>query len=151
MLEARFAEQLFELRVPLGRDGDALPSNTEIEAMFRSVYQSEYGFDLPDAQVQVVNLRVMAKIDLGHQGNAVFATAPSGTAFGVAPHRFTMLLQRDGSSRNVPVHRASGMAGLRCKGPAIIEHVGSTVWILEGQTAAMGANGEVTVRLSGGR
>jgi N-methylhydantoinase A len=148
MLEARFAGQLFELRIPLGRDGDAFPSLTEIEERFRSQYRKEYGFDLPDARVQVVNLRLVADVDLGHRGDAIF-TARSTELQAAEPNRFTTLLQRDGSSRQVPMFRVSETGGFRIAGPAILEHSGSTIWVLERQSAAVGSGGEVTVKLSG--
>jgi hypothetical protein len=49
------------------------------------------------------------------------------------------------------VYRAVDASGLRIEGSAIIEHSGSTVWIHERQSAAVGASGEVVVKLSGGR
>ncbi|HVR55539.1 MAG TPA: hydantoinase/oxoprolinase family protein [Pseudolabrys sp.] len=149
MLEARFAGQLFELRIPLGYDGDEFPSPSRIEESFRLLYRSEYGFDLPDAQVQVVNLRLVAAIDLGHRGDAVFTTAADART-DVKPCRFTALLGRDGSEQSVPVYRASDSAGVLIEGPAIIEHSGSTVWVHKRQTAVVGASGEITVKLSGG-
>jgi len=149
MLEARFVGQLFELRIPLGRHGDRFPSREEIEQDFRSLYRNEYGFDLPDAQVQVVNLRIVAEVDLGHRGDEVFAKV-SGVPSRAEPCRFATLLQRDGSGRKVPVYRASETSGLRFEGPAIVEHSGSTVWIHERQAAAVSASGEITVKLSGG-
>ena len=150
MLEARFVGQLFELRILLGRDGDELPSHSQIEEMFRARYREEYGFDLPDAQVQVVNLRLVAEIDLGHRGDEIF-TAAAGAGTGGKPCRQASVLQRDGSERNVPVYRAADAVGLMVEGPAIVEHSGSTVWIHEHQSAAVGASGEVVVKLSGGR
>jgi N-methylhydantoinase A len=149
MLEARFVGQLFELRIPLGRHGDRFPSREEIEQSFRSLYRNEYGFDLPDAQVQVVNLRIVAEVDLGHRGDEVF-TRTSDARAGVKPCRFTTLLQRDGSERKVPVYRASETSGFRFDGPAIVEHSGSTVWVHEQQAAIVGTTGAITVKLSGG-
>jgi N-methylhydantoinase A len=150
MLEARFVGQLFELRIPLGRDGEKLPARAEIEDMFRARYRDEYGFDLPDAQVQVVNLRLVAEIDLGHRGDEVF-TAPAGAGSGGEPCRHARVLQRDGLEREIPVYRAADALGLLVEGPAIIEHSGSTVWVHERQSAAVGPGGEVVVKLSGGR
>jgi N-methylhydantoinase A len=150
MLEARFVGQLFELRIPLGHDGDELPSLFDMERMFRARYREEYGFDLPDAQVQVVNLRLVAEIDLGHRGDEVFTRAASADSM-PEPCRHVRLLQRDGLEHETPVYRAVDAPGLCIEGPAIIEHSGSTVWIHERQSAAVGSSGEVVVKLSGGR
>lgn len=146
--EARFAGQLFELRVPLGNAGQALPSPDAIEHDFRSLYRSEYGFDLPDAQVQVVNLRLIAEIGLGHGGETVFGSATSARAV-PAPLRALPLLQRDGTTREIPLYRASQSGGAHVAWPAIVEHAGATVWLHEGQVAAIGASGEIVVTLAG--
>jgi N-methylhydantoinase A len=148
MLEARFAGQLFELRVPLGRVGeDKLPSLPEVEELFRALYRSEYGFDLPDAQVQVVNLRLVAEVDLGCRGDSDFA-AVSNARTDAEPSRMTTMLRRDGSEEGVPVYRASNAPSTLIRGPAIIEHSGSTVWVQERQTAVVGESGEIVVKLS---
>ena len=149
ILEARFVGQLFELRIPLGHVGERFPSQLEIEQMFRSQYSDEYGFDLPDAQVQAVNLRLVAEVDLGHRGDIVFAGA-AGLNAKAEPCRFVNLLQRDGTEQRVPVYRATDSAGSLFHGPAIIEHSGSTVWIHSRQSAKVGGSGEVLVSLSGG-
>lgn len=149
ILEARFVGQLFELRIPLGHVGERFPSQSEIEQMFRSQYRDEYGFDLPDAQVQAVNLRLVAEVDLGHRGDIVFAGA-AGLNAKAEPCRFVNLLQREGTEQRVPVYRATDSAGSLFHGPAIIEHSGSTVWIHSRQSAKVGGSGEVLVSLSGG-
>jgi N-methylhydantoinase A len=147
MLEARFVGQLFELRVSLGQHGEAFPPPSVIEQRFRAQYQTEYGFDLPDARVQIVNLRLVADVDLGHRGDAVFASRPNQCS-GSGPARSVAMLQRDGSSQKTPVYRVSETQGLQITGPAILEHSGSTVWVHAGQKVTVGSGGEVTVQLS---
>lgn len=147
-IEARFLGQLFELRVPAGIRKQPLPALAEIETAFRSLYLKEYGFDLPDALVQVVNLRLIATIDLGHSGDPLFVgeirelDAPE-------PARSVNMLARDGQDMAVAVYVASDVIGGRIVGPSIIEHAGATVWIHAGQSARIEANGQVIVSLSG--
>jgi N-methylhydantoinase A len=148
-LEARFAGQLFELKMALGRYGEPLPNSADIEISFRKLYFSEYGFDLPDAQVQVVNLRLTVEVDLGHRGDGFFDGQP-GEPKELCAIRVTPLLSRNGDEHIVPVYRAAEAVGAIVEGPAIIEHSGSTVWILDRQVASIGSSGEVTVKLSGG-
>jgi N-methylhydantoinase A len=148
-LEARFAGQLFELKMALGRYGEPLPNSADIEISFRKLYFSEYGFDLPDAQVQVVNLRLTVEVDLGHRGHGFFDGQP-GEPKELCAIRVTPLLSRSGDEHIVPVYRAAEGVGAIVKGPAIIEHSGSTVWILDRQVANIGSSGQVTVKLSGG-
>jgi N-methylhydantoinase A len=148
-LEARFAGQLFELKMALGRYGEPLPNSADIEISFRKLYFSEYGFDLPDAQVQVVNLRLTVEVDLGNRGDGFFDNQP-GEPKELCAIRVTPLLSRSGDEHIVPVYRAAEGVGAIVKGPAIIEHSGSTVWILDRQVANIGSSGQVTVKLSGG-
>ncbi len=147
-IEARFVGQLFELRVPAGSQTEPLPALAEIEAAFRSLYLAEYGFELPDAQVQVVNLRLIATIDLGHSGSPLFV----GEARDLPdpkPLRVVTMLARDGGEMAVPVYAAADVIGGCMVGPSIIEHAGATVWIHAGQVARIGVNGQVIVSLSG--
>ncbi len=149
ILEARFAGQLFELQVPLGRHGEPLPSIAEIEQSFRTRYRSEYGFDLPDADVQAVNLRLIATIDLGHPGDTMFKNCSSRRRTATRC-RIASILTRHGDSEEVPVYRVSESADTMIAGPAIIEHSGATVWIHDRQSAQVSPTGQVTVTLSEG-
>ncbi|WP_454918839.1 hydantoinase/oxoprolinase family protein [Xanthobacter sediminis] len=149
-LEARFAGQLFELQVPLGPADTPLPPVGEIERAFRDLYRAEYGFDLPDARMQVVNARLIATRDLGHGGDLVFADEAEA-AREALPARRIPLLTRAGETIEIPVYRAAEACGAVLAGPLVIEHAGATVWVHEGQSARIGAHGQVSVTLSGGR
>jgi N-methylhydantoinase A len=148
LLEARFLGQLFELRVPLGCEGAPLPSIAEIERAFRALYRSEYGFDLPDAQVQAVNLRLIATVDLGHRSDAILADRAEDER-SVQPCRTAAILTRHGSEEPVPVYRAADAHGAAIAGPAIIEHAGATVWVQARHSARVGSSGQVVVTLGG--
>jgi N-methylhydantoinase A len=71
ILEARFVGQMFELAVPLGVGGAPFPTIAEIEAQFRQLYAAEYGFDLPNARVQAVNLRLVVRQAPGLRGEDI--------------------------------------------------------------------------------
>jgi N-methylhydantoinase A len=148
VIDARFQGQLFELCVPVGCSGEGFPAMPEIETAFRQLYLAEYGFDLPDARVQVVNLRTIAVRDLGSQANALFDDLPRDVV-AAKPARQTTLLARDGGQLHVPLLIVADSAGARVEGPAVLEHSGSTVWLHEGQTAIVGNNGQVLISLSG--
>ncbi len=148
MLEARFVGQLFELRVPVGDEGDPLPSLDQIERTFRQLYLREYGFELPDAQVQLVNLRLIATIDLGYSGAPIFARHEQDAGV-PEPLRSVGIFSRDGGETTIPVYAASAAAGGGIAGPAIIEHAGATVWLHAGQSARIESNGQVIISLAG--
>ena len=155
VLDARFAGQLFELRLPLGRLGEPLPSLGEIDRAFRDRYASEYGFDLPEARVQAVTVQLVASVDLGHRTDAVFADRDAATRSPepnrLEPSRMGIMLQRDGSEASVPVYHAADAVGGIVQGLAIIEHSGATVWVQAGQSARLHPSGQVTVTLAGQR
>ena len=172
VLDARFAGQLFELRLPLGRLGEPLPSLGGIDRAFRDLYASEYGFDLPEARVQAVTVQLVASVDLGHRADAVFADGDAATRSlepsrlepsrlepsrlepsrlepsRLEPSRMGIMLQRDGAEAPVPVYRAADAVGGSVDGPAIIEHSGATVWVQAGQSARLHRSGQVTVTLA---
>jgi N-methylhydantoinase A len=147
IIEARFVGQMFELRVPLGADGDPIPAIEEIETQFRAHYRAEYGFDLPQGRVQVVNLRLIARVELGYGGDRLFGRdASAGRA--CTPARAATLLMRDGEQRAVPVFEpADGRSG-SIAGPAIVALAGATVWIHADQTATLAADGCVSIALT---
>jgi N-methylhydantoinase A len=149
ILEARFVGQLFELRVPAGGEGEPLPSLAQVERTFRELYLKEYGFELPNAQVQLVNLRLVATIDLGHSGAPIFAQHEQ-RAHAPDPLRMVRMLTREGEEATIPVYAASDAAGGAIAGPSIIEHAGATVWLHAGQSARIESNGQVIISLSGG-
>jgi N-methylhydantoinase A/oxoprolinase/acetone carboxylase beta subunit len=137
------------LKMALGRYGEPFPNSADIEISFRELYFSEYGFDLPGAKVQVVNLRLTVEVDLGHRWDGFFDRQPDEPKE-LCAVRWTPLLSRTGDEHIVPVYRAAEAVGAIVEGPAIIEHSGSTVWIFDRQVARIGSSGQVTVKLSGG-
>jgi N-methylhydantoinase A len=143
-LEARFLGQIFELPLPLGEDAPGEPAPGDIDAAFRAAYRAEYGFDLPEAAVEIVNLRLVAVLELGTQAGALLASEQ--VARPLHPIRRARLLTRDGGTLEIPVFQAG--AG-EIEGPAIMEHSGSTVWIHAGQRARCAANGQLVLRLAG--
>ena len=147
IVEARFAGQLFEMSVAVGRQGEPVPSIEEIESIFRRLYLAEYGFDLPEAAVQIVNLRLVAGIDLGYRGDALFRRDRPSKASG-GPVRIVDLLTRQGRSEPTSVFRVEDVLGTTIKGPMLLEHSGATVWLQQGQSAQIGTNGQLVIKLS---
>ena len=145
-LEARFFGQLYELTLLVQDESATRPD--AIDAAFRAAYRAEYGFELPQAAVQVVNLRLVAVLDLGCGADALFARGAQPDHPAV-PARQTRLLTRDGQELEMPVHRIDAASGASIAGPAIIEHAGATVWIQAGQRAILAEGGQVVVHLDG--
>ena len=89
-------------------------------------------------------------MDLGSHGENLLRSASAAPRRG-EPARRTSFLTRSGEATDIPVYRAADAPGTTLSGPAIIEHFGSTAWIHAGQTAMIGANGHLLIKLAGAR
>ncbi len=139
-IEARFLGQMFELRLPAASHDPAV-----LEADFRARYRREYGFDLPQAAVQLVNLRLSANLPLRRDAAALFAATAAATQ-PASPRRHATLLARDGTTQQAAVH--SGDSPGLVTGPALVDHAGATVWIQAGQQAVIAAGGHIRISLA---
>ncbi|MBV7484617.1 hydantoinase/oxoprolinase family protein [Bordetella sp. BOR01] len=145
--DLRFAGQLSELRVPLGAYGEPLPGLADIEARFRQAYQGEFGFDLVDSSVEMVNIHLVAERLI--KADAASAFHGQGLLAGPAQaYQSRRYLDVEGRERMIPVYRSADCPGASLQGPLIIDHAGSTVWVPAGQTASVGADGGVVFRLT---
>lgn len=142
--DLRFAGQLFELPVDLGAFGDPLPDTVEIERRFRAAYEAEFGFDLGEAAVQLVNLRLIAVHSFADTAQGVLGAA-QGKAVDLKPVRTGVLVNADGSQQPLPVYESTRGIEAAIAGPALVHHSGSTVWVVSGQTARLGADGSVSI------
>jgi len=141
-IEARFFGQLHQLSIPIVDDEDTQPER--IETAFRAIYTREYGFDLPQAIVQIVNLRLTVLLEIGTHATGLFMTCGPSTR-DLSPSRWTRFITRDGREDSLPIYSVEGAGSGSITGPALIEHAGSTVWIHAGQSAVTGKAGEVIV------
>ncbi|MFT5172903.1 MAG: N-methylhydantoinase A [Gammaproteobacteria bacterium] len=140
--DLRFEGQLFELSLPL-EDGPQA-NGAMLERAFRKAYRSNYGYDLHDHAVEVVNLRLVARAPVWRGGwPSTGSPAPSSAT---TPAR-RLTHTRDGSQREVEVlTRTALLAGQALDGPAIIEDFGSTIRVLDGQSVTVRASGVLVIR-----
>ena len=143
-VEARFAGQLFEFRLPFGTSA---VTPDAIETAFRRSYREEYGFDLPDATVQVVSIRLVVTRPVPTSAAALLAGQAVAGAGPKAERRTIELLERDGTRRAVQMIVVGTGVQTTVAGPAVIAHQGSTLWLQGGQDAALGADGQVVVKV----
>ncbi|HMN84072.1 MAG TPA: hydantoinase/oxoprolinase family protein [Burkholderiaceae bacterium] len=132
-VEARYRRQVHQLRVPVPARVDVAALKTIAEA-FEHEYERLFGAGsgLSDAGVELINYGVDAvgAIDKPRWEAAEPGTAPPPTAMRAAycPIRGTMI--------DTPVHDGPRLPpGTTITGPAIIEHPGTTIVVLTGQTA----------------
>ena len=139
--DLRFAGQLFELSVSLGSDHEPLPDPSAIESRFRLAYRSEFGIELPELNVQMVNVRLTARAAIGRTNQYQRLLPVPGDA--IEPYRSQDYLTIDGSIVKVPVFRSADCIGASLMGPLLIEHSGSTVWIEHGHQVTIDTDGSV--------
>jgi len=134
-LDARFEGQLFELTLPLPRKD--IPDAGQLDAEFRAAYRTAYGYDLPDHTVQLVNLRLVARIPI-HDGGWPAAALDEDAG----RERMRALVSEDGSLTDVRVVRRGALQpGDNLIGPAIIEDFGATIRVLNGQSLEVRPSG----------
>lgn len=117
VIDGRYKGQNHEVRVRL----DAAPNIATFLAAFAEAHRREYGYDIPNRPVEVVNCRLKA-IGLIDRPQAAF----HATAASPAPkaHR---RVHFDSGWVDTPVHdRAALGVGTSLQGPAIIDEMSST-------------------------
>ena len=137
--DLRYAGQAFELTIPV----DAQVSDpARLAADFHAEHLRSYGHAAPGAPVELVAIRVVARVPgAGHAGRAVetagaTSTARERTAYFGAVH----------GARTTPiVSRAALAARGSSAGPLIVEEYDSTVLVPPGAHARVDANGNIVI------
>lgn len=141
-LDLRFRGQLFELTLPL--EGDRADGR-DIEARFRALYRAAYGYDLPQAEPEIVNARLSASVPVFEHGlpAAEPRTARSGPDA-------VELLGPDGAPQRVAVWaRADLPPGEVLRGPLLIRDGGATIRVLAGQRLMVRPSGVLVIEEEG--
>lgn len=131
-VEARFTGQLFELEIPLPDD----VSPAAVEAGFRAAHRRSFGYDLPDAAVELVNMKLTVRaepVSPAGQGRR----AESGIE--IPDHR---TLLSDGTTSAEPIRARGGLpVGRAVAGPLLVADEGATARVPAGQAAVLDASG----------
>jgi len=122
-IDARYVGQNFEVRVPADEDGT--PQLTSFLARFNETHEREYGYQVPDRAVQVINCRLQA---VGQVIKAPLAPADSrGTLEGAqVGTREVHCGKVHGWCEAAVYDRDLLPAGASIAGPAVIEEMSST-------------------------
>ena len=143
-LDLRFRGQLFELTLPLG---EGPVDGLEVERRFRALYRETYGYDLPNAEPEIVNARLSAAVTVSSHGLPRAAAKPGG-----GRPRMVELLDADGAARQVEAWAREDLpAGERLRGPLLIRDGGATARILAGQVLTVRPSGVLVVEEEEGR
>jgi N-methylhydantoinase A len=129
--DLRYEHQSFELTCPLG-DGPLAPAGLEeLIRTFHAEHRRLYTYDLPRAQVELVNLRVTAIGVLPKR--AVPASAGTSTDAARALIAERAVYFRGGDITPVPVYARDGLApGMTFAGPGIVDQGDATCLVAPG-------------------
>ncbi|MBR0681299.1 hydantoinase/oxoprolinase family protein [Roseomonas eburnea] len=142
VIDARYKGQNHEVQVALPDAGGF--TLDQFRAAFTVAHRQEYGYDVPDRVIEVVNCRLKA---IGAVERP--ATPPRGAAAGTPAPRATRSVHFDEGWRDTLVFdRAALGAGLRIPGPAIIDEMSSTTVVEPGQSVTMDAAGNLILEIA---
>ncbi len=144
-IDMRYEGQEHSVRLPVLADFSAAEAD-RLKVAFAEAHERAYGHTMPDP-VEVVAVRLSA---IGHQARP--HVPPQERRDGVTvPHRTTRpVVEVDGSVTEYAIyHRDDFRHGDKIAGPAVVsEHTGTTV-LHAGDTAAIGAYGEIVITVAG--
>ncbi|MGK9052911.1 hydantoinase/oxoprolinase family protein [Neorhizobium petrolearium] len=135
--EARYAGQNHEIRVE-----GILSTAEDFAARFAYAHRIVYGYALDDHPVEIVNLRVQA---IGHAGRPLQTVRSAGGSMkdAIFGEREVYIDPQTGW-RTVPVYKRAAMPqGEKFSGPAIVEELTSTTYVLPGQSGVVDAYGNI--------
>jgi len=142
VVEARHKGQNHEVQVRLDDEPARMPFESFV-AGFRTAHRREYGYDVEDLAIEVVNcrLKVVGRIDRPQvRPTALSAAAPAAT-------RRRDVRFAEGWLDTPVYERASLGSGVLLEGPAVIEEMSSTTVVGPGQRVGVDALGNLVVEL----
>ena len=144
----RYIGQLYELEVPLGGSDTSLPAPQALDQAFRDVYKGEFGFELPQAHVEVVKVHMTIVVEPNDKRPTFAAIRNAVGVAGndaMAPLRTQAYVHPDGLQGEIPVYSSQSHPGLSTSGPLVIEHAGSTVWVRGRDPVRIQSDGSVII------
>lgn len=147
-MDLRYVGQ--EHSVTLQVEGDVIDAAgiKQVKKAFHAAHERAYGHTMPDP-VEVVAVRLAAT---GRQEPPVLPTLPRREGHSVQPRAHRSVVQVDGTRVEYAVHHRVDLThGDQLVGPAVIsEHTGTTV-MHSGDTAKVGAYGEIVITVAEGK
>jgi len=138
--DVRYAGQNHELELPL----DETPSEvSDLLQRFHELHEATYGYALAGHVVEIVNLRVTARVEAPVP--AIRSPRNAGPGAGLRARRVWLSPEK---GETVPVLRRDTLAPATViDGPAIVEEVDSTTVLLRGDRATVTGGGTLTIEV----
>ena len=144
MIDARYVGQNFEVQVPIALL-DA-PDLAAFESGFHQAHLREYGYNVPERTIEIINCRVRA---IGQVVRAEQSKIPPATTRAAPVARRPVYFGAvDGWVESDIYDRDALGAGAGIDGPAIIEEMSSTTVIAARQSARVDDFGNLIVRIA---
>ena len=144
MIDARYVGQNFEVQVPIAVL--AAPDLAEFESSFHQAHLREYGYNVPDRTIEIINCRVRA---IGQVVRAEQPKIPEATAVSAPGSRRSVCFgAADGWVESAIYDRDTLGAGVEIQGPVVIEEMSSTTVIAARQSARVDDFGNLIVRIA---
>lgn len=143
-LDLRYQSQAYELPIPIGASLDSADWSNAA-ARFHIEHKQRYGFDMPNAKIEVVTLRVTAIGNLPKPALRTFADAGPDASAAIS---YQQPVYFAGSWHNTPVYdRTRLQPGNTFTGPAIVQQPDCTTVIHPGQQVRIDAHANLIVKV----
>jgi N-methylhydantoinase A len=140
-LDMRYVGQEFALPVPVSEEQLAAGDRATIRAAFDHLYEQRYAYHSPDEPVEMINLRLTA---YGRQPKLEFPRLARSAKAAPSAHRDVYLSGT--AAVSTPVYRRDALeAGAVVSGPAIVQELGTTTVLFEGDVGTVADSGELIV------
>lgn len=143
LADLRYAGQAYEITLPAPKGRISKKWITKLEQSFHTQHKAEYGFDAPDAEVTIVNLRVIAQ---GPMPRLKIAQRPQQKGPPKIRLKRQVFFEELNQSALTPVYERSSLGnGAIIEGPAIIEQLDSTTVIHPDTRASVHRSGNIVL------
>jgi N-methylhydantoinase A len=145
-LDLRYLGQEFTLSVPVSREAIKKGDRQKIRAAFDALYEHRYSHKSPDEPVEMVNIRLAG---IGKRQKLRFPRLTRRAA-AKATRRRDVYLADTRKPVSCPIYQRSELgAGVRIKGPALIEEHGTTTVLFANDRCAVAPSGELIIDVGG--
>jgi N-methylhydantoinase A len=140
-LDMRYVGQEFALSVPVPEAQLAAGDRATIRTAFDQLYEHRYAYHSPDEPVEMINLRLTV---YGRQPKLEFPRLARSANAAPSARRDVYLGGKGAVS--TPVYRREALAaGTVVAGPAVVQELGTTTVLFEGDVGTVADSGELIV------
>ena len=145
-IDARYVGQNFEVQVAMDRVGET--DFATFAARFREAHIREYGYDVPDRAIEVINCRLKA---VGEVSKAPLIPVGNGAGDAAVAQKGARDIyhgKRHGWHATPVYARSLLMSGATLQGPAVIEEMSSTTVLSPAHSLRVDAYGNLIVQVA---